>query len=239
MRKILVAAAAVALMTGLGSSAALASPSPARSTARPAVNTPGPGLYIRSHTTVVSNNPDSGVSGTWADDDFTRYAKITRVSEVALNNCPAGSVQCWLWDYVITDSGTFTTRAGALSPRSATVLDQSLTGAMTGGTRNGQFYSNRDVAYSKIVASTVNDHGVPPVNHLHTFADWYQMFFARNGSKFASVTEGDWSWTYTLPFGANAQCPNDAYRWVDAAASGSGSISIDGDILTPDSAHCS
>jgi hypothetical protein len=49
---------------------------------------------------------------------------------------------------------------------------------------------------------------------------------------------GNWWWRYTLGFGSDKACPNDAYQWADSAGNGSGAQNGDGNILTPNATDC-
>ncbi len=194
-------------------------------------------------STAVSNRPDSGVQGNnWALDTFTRVASVKLVGEVANTNCPGTDTgHCYLWDFTITDSGHFKAIAGQPAPRTGT-LERALTGTMAGGTKNGQFYSSWKTAKAARVPATENDNGADPTGR-HTTTNWAEQFFGAS-AVFNSAANpggpdlGNWGWTYTLNFGTNSQCPNNAYRWVDAAANGGGSQPPDGNILTPLAADC-
>lgn len=195
-------------------------------------------------TTTLTNRPDSGVQGNnWASDNYTRVASIKLVGQVANGNCPVTSTgDCYLWDFRLTDTGTSTTIAGQDAPRTGT-LDQALTVTMTGGTNDGQFYSSWKTAKASRVPTTENDNNVVPTGR-HTTTNWVEQFFggadfnstANPGGPDLGVNAG---WTYTGNFGFDPACPNDAYKWIDAAASSWGSTNADGNILTPNAADCS
>jgi hypothetical protein len=195
-------------------------------------------------TTQIANRPDSGVQGNnWALDNFTRVATLTRIGEVAASNCPSSDTgHCYLWDFTISDTGKFTTIAGQLAPRTGT-LDRKLTGPMTGGTSNGQFYSSWKTAKASRVPTTEDDQGLAPTGRKTT-TNWVEQFFGASAVFNSAANPGGpdlgskAGWTYTLNFGSNKQCPNDAYRWVDAAAGQWGSLPVDGNILTPNAADC-
>jgi hypothetical protein len=194
-------------------------------------------------TTTISNRPDGGVQGDWALDNFTRVATVKLVGEVAATNCPNSDTgHCYLWNATIKDTGHFTTIAMALAPRVG-VLDRQLTGIMAGGAPNEQFYSSWKTPKASRVPTTENDNGQDPTGKKTT-TNWVEQFFGASAVFNSAANPGGpdlgtkWSWTYTLNFGSNNQCPNDAYKWVDAAASNSGASNTDGNILTPNTADC-
>jgi len=191
-----------------------------------------------SASTAISNRPDSGNNGDWALDNFTRTVTITLVGEVAQSNCggPTATGHCYLWDEKIDDFGHFTAQAGDLSPRAGTTLDRTLTGSFTGGTTSGQFFSSWKTAKATLVPATENDQSEDPTGK-HTTSQWAEQFFGAS-AQFAGESLVNWLWTYTLNFGADNQCPNDAFRWQDGANNGDGAQAPDGDILTPNSADC-
>jgi hypothetical protein len=206
-------------------------------------------------TTVLSNRPDGGThdnpvpgtNQTWANDHFTRVVSIQRVSQVSVSNCPGSDTgRCYLWIGEISDSGHFTTNptstSGSGSPQAGKTLDTAVTGIFAGGSKTIEFFSSRKTASASRVPATENDHGVLPAGR-HTTTKWVELFFV-HGAVFNSAANpggpdlGHWSWTYTAGFGSNSACPNDAYRWVDAANNGGGARNTDGDVLAPDSADC-
>jgi hypothetical protein len=207
-------------------------------------------------STKITNRPDGGnhdnatqgKNQTWANDNFTRTATVTLIGEVARSHCPVtGTGHCYLWDARITDKGTFTTNpttdSGSSSPRAGKPLDTpAQTGAFSGGSQDVQFYSSWKTPTTSTVPKTENDGGLFP-SGKKTTTNWVEQFFG-SGALFYSAANsdgpdlGDWSWTYTLGFGTNTACPNDAYQWVDAAANNAGQDITAGDILTPSAADC-
>jgi hypothetical protein len=199
-----------------------------------------------SASTIIKNRPDSGTKGnTWAEDGpFIRDVTITRHSEVSASNYPGTDTgKCYFYTFRIYDHGWFTTVAGQQSPRSGTNLDQALTGFMTGGTSNGEFDASWKNPEPKLVWKGENDHGQDPTGQ-HTTTNWVEQFFGPTAVFNSAANPGGpdlgskADWTYRINFGDNAACPNDAYQWVDAAASGWGTDQTDGDILTPNAADC-
>lgn len=191
-------------------------------------------------TTHLTNHPDNGNNGVWASEDFTRTVTIQRVGEADISNCPGSDTgKCWLWDATMTDSGSFTTIASALSPRAGTVLDLALQGKFSGGSPNVQFYSSWKTARASRVPATVDG----PVSGRRTTTRWPELFFG-SSAVFNSAANpggpdlGHWAWRYRIAFGVNPQCPNDASQWVDGWNNSDGELAVDGDILAPNSAHC-
>ena len=234
------AAAAAGMVSGVAASAA-ASPVPQHAQEQPrsqAVVTANTGLYMRTATTKVTGDPDSGGHGNWATDSFTRIMTVRRVGEVAVTNCPATAKVCYLWDYAFSDNGSSAVITGASSPGVPDVtLYTPETASMRGGTVGGQFYSNRPNAYAKLVPAAHNDHGVNATG-FYTSGNWPELFLSRRGSLYANVTEGQEGWTYTVNFGGDKACPVYAGKWIDATPTW-GSATTDGDIQAPNAATCS
>lgn len=197
----------------------------------------GTTTVTQTAVTHITNRPDSGDQGNnWADDNFTRTATVVRHGLVAPSNCGVVSGSCWDYTYTITDKGTATTIPGQQSPRTGIILDLEVTASMNGGTHNGQFYATSGSPHASLVPTTENDHDAVPTGNSTT-GNWIRQFFLGT-TVFGANNLGSWGWTYRLNFGGDTQCPNDAYQWVDALASGGGVGNINGDILAPDASHC-
>ncbi|MHB1594442.1 MAG: hypothetical protein ACYCO9_00965 [Streptosporangiaceae bacterium] len=208
-------------------------------------------------TTAVSNRPESPK---WAYDTFNRHASVTRTGEVALSYCGGTTVtgHCYSYTGAIHDYGTFTTIPGQSSPGagdlnggSAPTIGVAATGGMWGwGTY--RFYSDFKTIKASLMPATENDNYNVPGAPESTGA-WVEQFFPAtatfwtpDGSNTGQqglyvLTNGGWH--YTLGFGADAQCPNLASRWIDsgvAAPDGKtwGTSPVDGNILAPASGHC-
>lgn len=76
------------------------------------------GNIVVDKTQSVTNDPDSGNHGNWANDNFSRHLQIWK----------QGSTYCGQ----ITDNGTFTT-TGPNSPQAGTALSAGITGTFNGG----------------------------------------------------------------------------------------------------------
>jgi hypothetical protein len=189
-----------------------------------------------SKTIAISNDQDSSAQGgNWAVDKFARHITLHRVGAAPVTDCAAGSARCWQWSYKVSDSGTFTTIAGAVGPREG-VEDQSLTGSFNGGTPDAVFFSNQDTANPSLAPASISS-GVG--TGFKTTSSMPRLFFPRGaGTTYTLQTLGDWGWTYQMGFDVNSQCPNFAYRWVDSNANQGGSAPADGNILTDNTADC-
>jgi len=209
--------------------------------------------YASTASTAISNRPDSGVHGNWADDNFTRTATVNLVSEVALSYCggTTGTGHCYHWTGTITDKGTFTTIVADTSPGngdlnggSAPTMGEAITGSMT-GSYSYDFYSSWKSANRKLVPATEDDQGNAP-NGRSTTDAWLEQFFGA-GAKFfengaASNSLGTTGrWAYTAPLGADKACPRVSSSWVDSSWPVSnpwGAAPSQGNILAPDANHC-
>lgn len=196
-----------------------------------------------SATTSITNHDDSGTEGNnWALDNFTRVATIKFVNQVSVSNCPGSDTgKCYFWTYTLKDNGTFTTVPNVDEPNSTTQLDLALTGPMTGGTSNGEFYTSWRNPSVSSVAKTVNGDG----SMRESTTNWPEQFFGKS-AVFNSVANpggpdlgSTAGWTYTLNFGTDPQCIHEATQWVDAAASGWGTLKSDGNIHADNSSDCS
>jgi hypothetical protein len=209
--------------------------------------------YTSTAVTRVSDRPDSGVHGNWADDGFTRTASVTLLSEVALSYCggTTGTGDCYHWSGQITDNGTFTTLAGATSPGngdlnggSAPTMGEAVTGTMS-GTYSYDFYSSWKSAAKALVATTENDQGSTPGGRFTTDA-WPEQFFGTGAQFFVSNTASSslgttGRWAYTAPLGSDPACPRLSSSWVDSSwpvANPWGAAPAQGNILAPAAADC-
>lgn len=195
----------------------------------------------------------SGTISVWANDSFVRTATIWLKGPAADTSCSPTATSCYLWIGELKDRGTFTTVVGAYDPQNAlgpAIEQQALTGVFKGGSSHFKFYASTNQADSALVPSAVND----PASGATVL--WVEQFFRAGtvfssgcaatgsapaytpGSPIACTVDncpdylGPWSWTYTLGFGVNAQCPNNAFRWVDNYID-RGSYPADGNIETP------
>ena len=109
----------------------------------------------------------------------------------------------------------------------------------SGGSADIEFWSSWKTPNTTDVPLTVTG----PVSGRQTSTNWVEQFFGA-GAVFNSGANpdgpdlGNWSWRYTLGFGSDKACPNDACQWVDSAGNGSGAQNGDGNILTPNATDC-
>jgi hypothetical protein len=205
--------------------------------------------YTASAVTSVSNRPDSGDHGDWAYDAFSRSAKVTLLSEVALSYCggATGTGHCYHWSGKITDAGTFATIVGDTSPGNGLENggDPAAIGAAVKGTIAGSysynFYSSWKTANRALVPSAENDQGNLPGGRSTTGA-WVEQFFGSGARFYVSGAQSSelgttGSWKYAAAFGADSACPAVASQWTDASPDW-GANAVDGNVLAPDASHC-
>lgn len=195
-----------------------------------------------SAITQVTDHPVSSEAlhanyGDWAYDNFTRTATVHLVGPTADSNCSPTATTCYSWTGKLKDAGTFTTVVGQADPGQVigpSTQEQALTGSLKGGTSGIAFYATSNDAEASRVPTMISG----PVSGEQTTINWVEQFFpagtAFNSSGNSGAPDlGSWSWTYTLAFGSNTQCPNLAFRFVDSAAGSGGSVPYDGSIQTP------
>lgn len=234
--------AAVAALGAAGAIAALSLTAANAATARPAVKS-----YSVTAVTKVSDRPDSGDHGNWADDSFTRTAKLHLVSQVATSYCGDKTSHCYHWQGSVADSGTFATIVGDTSPGngdlnggSPAAIGAVVKGSMA-GTYGYDFYASWKTAKTSLVPTKENDQGNVPGGQQTTDA-WAEQFFGSGARFFVGGVASDslgttGSWKYTAPFGADSACPAAASSWTDASPDW-GANAGDGNILAPSAANC-
>jgi hypothetical protein len=193
---VLAAAVPVTLLASAG--AASASPAPQQ---------------VRA-ATFITDRPDGGNAGYWADDTMNRTLVITRTG---------GTTGDWTFKATLTDDGAFTTIKGAQVPNQAApwtgeTIRSAVTGLMTG-------YANFTFTASKLPSSSLvprfeNDHGNVPADDTST---WYMLAFPA-GTTFGGAGIGNWGWTYLTFTRTGLQF------WADTAANGYGDLAGDGQI---------
>lgn len=176
-------------------------------------------------TTQVTDRPDGGNGGTWADDTFTRTITITRTG---------GGPGAYTYTAKLTDTrGTFVTIKGALTPNQGGTCAGDVIKSRVEGNLNGSadftFTASRlpDAGLNAGVPAAENDHGNTPADSTST---WYELAFPA-GTTFGGAGIGHWSWTYkavvftfTRFLGASLQ------QWTDAWNNGDGDLPADGNI---------
>ena len=166
-----------------------------------------PAVVTATGDTAVSERPDSGLHGTWADDSMTRTLTVVRQHAAKASDCGAGAVKCWFYTGTIKDNGSFKTRAGALSPNAGTPISGIVTGTIS-GVYEIEFYADSDEPDGSLVESTAS--GPEPAT-----SDWMKMAFP-TGTKFNGFEGVDYSWTY--------QASNTCETHIQATAKNTGDI---------------
>lgn len=134
----------------------------------------------QTFTTGVSGRPDSGLSGTWAHDFFTR-------TTVVVDNCDG------TYTLTITDAGEFTTITGAQSPNGSAMLAPSFTGEFSGG------------ATVKVTSATAPHAPTGGTDGKVSTSDWAALLF---GEVKTEMTSWGWSYDYCGETWANASTGN-------------------------------
>ena len=141
--------------------------------------------------THITDRPDSGAAGDWADDTMTRTLTITRTG---------GGPGAWTFTAKLTDKGTFTTIAGAATPNQSgpyagETIKSKVTGKMVGYADFSFTASTLPrTGFNAGVPLTENDHGTAPSDSTST---WYELAFP-SGTTFGGAGIGAWSWTYDV-----------------------------------------
>lgn len=191
------AAAAASALLAVSAGAASASPAPPRTVAA---------------GTFITDRPDSGNGGYWADDSFLRVITITRTG---------GTAGAYTYTAHLTDEGGFTTIKGAPAPNqggpyAGDVITASVSGVMNG---SADFtFTASTLPSPALVPGSENDRGLVPADSTSA---WYELAFPA-GTVFGGPGIGNWSWSYYTP--------KAAQYWIDAAYNGYGDLAGDGQI---------
>lgn len=165
-------------------------------------------------TTFITDRPDGGNAGYWADDTMIRSLVITRTG---------GVPGAYTFTARLTDTGAFTTIKGALAPDQGApytgqVERSEVTGLMQG---YAQFsFTASTLPSSSLVPRSENDHGNVPADSTST---WYELAF-HAGTVFGGAGIGDWSWSYLAFTRTGLQV------WIDGWNNGYGDVAGDGQI---------
>lgn len=151
-----------------------------------ATTVPVPVCAGATFTTAVTNRPDSGLHGNWAKDTFTRTTAVL---------CIDGGYRINL-----SDTGSFTTLAGALSPSAGVPIhDAPFTGSFVGGM----------TLTVKSETGPVDPGTSDAKAGKYSSSEWAALVFPKG-----KITVEGWGWTYK-------HCGE---TWVNAAAGNSGDI---------------
>jgi hypothetical protein len=171
--------------------------------------------------TVVSHltdRPDSGNHGTWANDTATRTVLVCHIPAVVLAEAKSVIVEGWTYGAKLTDEGTFVTAGGAhLSPNNGHALLADVPGTFTGGFTT-TFQAPADWQFWNGAALDGHTFTGTPGGANPTTSNWVKALWT-SGFEGDSIGK-DWSWTYKT---CNEQ-------WVDANANESGTTAAAGDI---------
>lgn len=160
-----------------------------------------------SAATALTNRPDSGTAGTWANDTLSRNVSVTKHGAVDAAKCGPTATECYLYYVSGTDTGTFATVPGWKTPGAGANGAGNVSGSVSGAFK-GQFYATSATPDPSLVDATVN-------GAAHPTAQWAAMFFPAT----VTVTDTelrDWGWTYKAPEFCNT--------WVNAKAGNTGDI---------------
>ena len=165
--------------------------------------------------TYVTDRPDGGNAGYWADDTMTRTLVITRTG---------GSAGAYTYTATLEDQGTFRTITGALAPnQGGSYAGETEKAAVTGdiiGSADFTFTAST-LPSASLVPGTENDHGLVPADSTST---WYELAFPA-GTVFGGPGIGAWGWYYVV------LTPHDGLQiWSDTSANGYGDLAGDGQI---------
>jgi hypothetical protein len=164
--------------------------------------------------TFVTDRPDSGNGGYWADDSMLRVITITLTG---------GTPGAYKFTAHLTDEGSFTTIKGALAPNQGGSYAGQAEKASVTGILNGSAdftFTASTLPSSSLVPLFENDHGNVPSDSTST---WYQLAF-HAGTVFGGPGIGKWGWTYfTLT-------PGSGQWWADTSSNGYGDLTGDGQI---------
>lgn len=149
-----------------------------------------------SGTTQITGAPDGGQHGDWASDNFSRYTTVTPNAD--------GS-----YDVTINDNGSFTTLAGASSPRDGVTLpDTPVTGDLKG-----------QMTFKVISEVKPNAELLPKsVNGKPNTSDWPRRLFPPDTD--VTITSTGYTWLYST------KCES----WKDSSDNNDGSDASAGDI---------
>jgi len=203
MRKTLIAAAAIAAAAVLAPAAASA-----------ATTTPRP---VYTGVTHLTQRPDSGGNGDWANDTFTRTAHVQLLGRAAPANCGTTTGSCFVYAAWLDDAGKFRTIPGASAPNQGaypgTTIGPARGGTFTGYGKFATFYAtakpNPALVPAKVTGS--NDPS----------STWPELFFPKS-TTFAGVNEQAFGYFY------KTWAP--VQKWADTDYNDSGQAASAGNI---------
>jgi hypothetical protein len=217
LRTTVLAGAAALALTAAGAGAAIAAPdahSPVKQYGQPAMTA----------VTSLTGRPDSGNGGTWATDTLTRTLTLTLAGTEG-----TGPSEVWEYDATVSDTGSFLTIAGALTPNQSGIYAGLTIGAEADGAMEGgadySFTASAPASAAANLGVPASESGAPSGDQ--TTSLWYEQAFPA-GTTFGGAGIGDWSWTYSVSADVHL---DGLYRvWTDSSANGYGDEPGDGNI---------
>jgi hypothetical protein len=141
--------------------------------------------------TAFSSWPES--SG-WANDNFNRALSLTLQHAASSAKC-GGTPVCFFYTGTLTDTGAFTTVAGAASPNgSSTATIHGVNTGTLNGTADFEFYASTDNFSASNVPATAT--GSEQSSTFNT-TDWAEQAFPA-GTTFTGVSLTAYDWQYAL-----------------------------------------
>ena len=193
---------------------ALAGATPALASAKPAV-AHHPKV---SADTLMTNRPDSGGNGDWANDEFTRKVTIDQQTPTAASNCGLTATQCFLIEGAkLTDTdGTFTTISNAFTPNqfgtdAGLHITNVVSGKMSGNGEFPAFYATELPDAHKVPATNDGD--------ANPSTTWPELAFPA-GTQFTGLSEDTFSYSYH----------HGTQHWLDADTNNGGQSATAGNI---------
>jgi len=216
------AAASVAGVAGLTASSASAA------THRPVTTTA---------TTRLSNRPDSGGSGYWANDKLTRVLELTYQGKTG----PAGFPYAYTAQLV--DNGTFLDKPGQFTPNQGghdagdILKPTQVSGTVTGDGYFAEFFSSVQARsphsyYNLGVETAENDHGSVTGPNFNPSGDWPQLAFPATATFSSPLSEIQFAYKYVTSYTVirHGKPVLVTQTWTDASYNGGGQYASAGNI---------
>jgi hypothetical protein len=193
--------------------------------ALPASAAPKPHLRSVTATTLLENRGDSGGSGQdWATDKLIRSLHVTQTG---------GKAGAFTFTAAVSDSGSFTTIAGAATPNQGAPFTGKVIAHVVSGTFKG------GATYTFTASRLPRENLVPtqesgtPSSGPRTTSLWYEQAFPAGTTFGGPGIDNDWGWAYTGP-SCNIHVPGGVVSvheaWADTAVNGDGQLPADGNI---------
>jgi hypothetical protein len=226
--RIIITAATIAAITGVGLGAVATSAS-AATHAKPVI----------SHTRII-NRLDGGGNGPWANDTFNRTLTVNYLGK---SIDPAHADAPYMYNAQISDAGSFRDLPGAFTPNQGGhnlgkhLKPVQVSGPMSGYGQFGMFYASNK-AHNGLVPTSLRGN---LVNSLYPSSTWPELAFPA-GTTFVGVNEAVYDYNYQA-------VPSTKYvvntvngkrvivtvhgfkqHWEDSAFNGDGQLQRDGNI---------